>query len=493
MEYIAAGWQYFSSILTLQGSNAFYIDVRRKMVSVSGSNVSLTEREIKHLFWAAIITSFIGPFSGAGINVAIPELAAEFSATAGELSWTVFGFLLGSAMFILPAGKLSDIYGYRRVYNIGLWLFAITIILGGLSPSVYFLNSIRFVQGCIMSLIYGPGMALLVSSQPSHKRGQIIGYSAAATYSGLSLGPVICGILCEFIGWRSIFFLTGGVLHCSIALIRGIKQDWYGDRTAQIDFKGSLCYLTAAPLLLCGLSEIAQDYRGYVLLAGGLLALGIFTWIEYHAKYPCLDIRLFKGNLVFIFSNLASMLHYSSTFALSFLMSLYLQVILGFSASLAGLIILFQPVVMAILSPQAGALSDKVAPGKVASIGMAITASGLWGMSFLTPDTPIWIVALLLMWIGLGFAMFSSPNNNAIMGSVEAKYYGTASSMLATMRLFGQSASMALVTMIMAVSQVHSLSGSDNVQLMGAIQTAFMIFGSISILGIVMSLVRNKA
>lgn len=453
----------------------------------------LDKAAARRLFVAVVITSFIGPFAGSGINVAIPALGQEFGASAGELSWVVFGFLLGSAMFILPTGKLADIYGRRRVYTIGLWLFASTFLLGACATSVAMLNVLRFLQGCVMSLIFGPGMALLVSSHEASQRGRVIGYSAASTYSGLSMGPVICGFLCEYLSWRSIFLVTGLVVLISIYLLKDIKQEWYGDKGASIDKKGSICYLVAAPLWLCGLSKITDGSTGLLLLGAGAVGLLLFWWIESKAEHPCLDVRLFHGNPVFTFSNLAAMLHYSSTFALSFLMSLYLQVIVGYTASMAGMIILLQPVVMAALSPKAGALSDRIQPGLVASVGMTMTAAGLWGMSFLTGDTPIWIVGLLLMWIGLGFALFSSPNNNAIMGAVEKKHYGTASSLLATMRLMGQSTSMAVVTMIIALCQVHSLTGEDNVQLLGAIKIAFRIFGCISIAAIFMSLVRNKA
>lgn len=447
----------------------------------------------RKMFIAVMITSFIGPFATSGINVAIPSLAQEFGASAGDLSWVVFGFLLGSAMFILPTGKLADIYGRRKVYSIGLWLFAITFLLGTFVTSITMLNVLRFVQGSVMSMIFGPGMALLVSSHPASQRGRVIGYSAASTYSGLSMGPVICGFLCQYLSWRSIFLLTGLVVLLSVYLLKDIKQEWYGDKGAALDKKGTLCYLLAAPLWLCGLSKITDGSTGTMLLVAGVAGLLLFWWIEMHSGHPCLDVKLFRHNPVFTFSNLAAMLHYSSTFALSFLISLYLQVIVGYTASMAGMIILLQPVVMAALSPKAGALSDRIQPGLVASVGMAITSSGLWGMSFLAADTPMWIVGLLLMWIGLGFALFSSPNNNAIMGAVEKKYYGTASSLLATMRLMGQSASMAVVTMIIAMCQVQSLAGDDNVQLLGAIQAAFRVFGGISLAAVFMSLVRNKA
>ncbi len=459
----------------------------------AGAEAILAPDSAKKLFVAVMITSFIGPFATSGINVAIPALAHDFGAAAGELSWVVFGMLLGSAMFILPAGKVADIYGRKKVYIIGLWLFALSFLLGACSTSIMMLNILRFIQGAVMSLIFGPGMALLISSHSPKERGKVIGYSAAATYSGLSMGPVICGFLCDLASWRGIFVITGAVVFISIWLMRSIQEEWYGDKGASLDFKGSLCYLAAAPLWLCGLSKITEGNLGVLLLVAGVLGLILFFRIEAKAEHPCLDVKLFRGNPVFTFSNLAAMLHYSSTFALSFLMSLYLQVIVGYSAYEAGMIILLQPVVMALLSPKAGALSDRLEPGKVASVGMAITGSGLWGMSFLAADTPVWVTGLLLMWIGLGFALFSSPNNNAIMGAVSPKYYGTASSLLAAMRLMGQSTSMAVVTLIIALCQVHSLTGSDNIQLMGAVQTAFRVFGCISIVAIFMSLVRNKS
>lgn len=451
------------------------------------------KKTARRLFLAVMITSFMGPFSAAGINVAIPAIGAEFTASATDLSRVVFLYLLGSAIFVLPAGKIADIYGRRRIYDLGTWLLTISTFLCAFAPSIDILNGLRFLQGVVMALIFGPGMALLVSSHPAGERGKVIGYSAAATYSGMSMGPVCCGFLCELLDWRGIFILMGVVIAVSALLMRGIKHEWYGDKGAKIDVKGSLCYLVAAPMLLYGLTEATDGNLGLMMMAAGLAGFLLFAFIELKVQHPCLEFRMFKGNPVLLFSNLASMLHYSSTFALSFLMSLYLQVVMGYSASAAGGILLFQPVVMALLSPKAGALSDRIPPGKVATVGMFMTASGLGGMSLLTKDTPLIMVIGLLMWIGLGFALFSSPNNNAIMGSVPQKYYGAASSLIATMRLFGQSMSMAIVTMVMSMMQVASLTGADNIHLLPAIQRAFMVFAIISVAGIFMSAVRNKS
>lgn len=452
----------------------------------------LTLQAARRLFGAVLITSFIGTFGTSGMNVAVPAISQEFCATANEVSWVLFGFLLGSVMFILPTGRLADIFGRRRIYYIGQWLFSLSFLAGAFAASIEMLNIIRFIEGSVMSLSFGTGMALLVSSHPASERGRVIGYSAASTYSGLSLGPVISGFLCEWAGWRSIFIVAAAAVLLSVWLLRGIHQEWYGDRGARFDFQGSLCYMVSAPLLLYGLSEITNGDLGKILLALGALGMLLFAFIEYKSPHPCLDIRIFRGNRVFTCSNLAAMLHYSATFAISFLMSLYLQLVLGFSASAAGGIILLQPVVMALLSPKAGALSDRLNPGKVASVGMAITCLGLLLMSFLDEATPVWHTGLVLMLVGLGFALFSSPNNNAIMGAVPPRYYGTTSSLLSTMRLFGQSISMALVTMLLAWCGVQSLHSVGDAQLLHAIQFIFRVFCLISLAGIGMSLARNK-
>ena len=446
----------------------------------------------KRLLLAIIITSFIGPFAGSGLSVAIPAIGREFVTTAEMLSYVVFAFLLGSAMFVLPIGRVADIYGRRKIYTIGLWLFAGTFLLAGIAPNIESLVAMRFLQGAVMSMIFGPGMALLVSTVKKEEQGKAIGYSAAATYSGLSMGPVICGFLCELLGWRSIFFLTGAVVCLSIYLIRGVQEEWYGGRNEALDLKGSLCFLLAAPMILLGLSEFSESGYGVWLLLAGILGVMAFGYIEYKSSSPCLDVKAFKSNKAFIMSNLVAMLHYSGTFAISFLMSVYLQVICGLSASYAGGIILLQPVMMAVLSPMAGSLSDRVHPGKVAAFGMALTCSGLFGLSLLDMDSSLLRVGVNLLWIGIGFAFFSSPNNNAIMRSIEAKYYGTASSLLATMRLFGQSISMAMVTMLLAANGVSSMLGEDNIQLMSTIQMCFRLFAFFSIMGIGMCLVRNK-
>lgn len=445
----------------------------------------------RYIYIAVMISSFMGAFCGSGLNVALPLMGNEFSCGAGELSRIVSGYIFGSAICMLPMGRVADIIGRRKIYSVGSALFILTNVFAGLVNSAEMLTLLRFTQGCIMSMILGTGMAILVAAHKPSERGKIIGGSVAAVYVGLSLGPVLSGFICEFIGWRFIFFLTAVLSLVSWYCITCVKEEWYGDRNAKFDYKGTFFYVLAVPLLLGGMSELTSEYGIWLMLAGLVLML-IFVWIQLHSSSPLLDFNLFRNNKVFTFSNIASMIHYSATFATSFLMSLYLQLCGGLSPSQAGMFILLQPVMMAALSPKAGDLSDHIPPGKVASVGMAINGVCLLLMSFMGDNSPLWQVGLLLIWIGIGFALFSSPNNNAIMGAVEPKFYGTASSMLATMRTFGQAMSMAIVTIAMSYFAVDSVGIDNHENFLQAMSHCYLLFTVLCGLGVAASLARNK-
>ena len=249
--------------------------------------------------------------------------------------------------------------------------------------------------------------------------------------------------------------------------------------------------MVAAPLMLYGLSNLSNQDGRWMLIAG-LIGMLLFVKLELGSEYPMLNLNLFRSNREFTCSNLASMLHYGATYAVSFLMSLYLQLVCGLDAPEAGMIILVQSLVMAVVAPRAGSISDHIRPGKVASAGMAVNALGLIFLSMLDGSISIYVIIALLMWIGFGSGLFSSPNNNAIMGSVDKKYYGTAPSVLSTMRIFGQATSMAVVTFIMDVNQVRVATGLDNIELLNAVKISFGVFAVLCLTGVAMSLARNR-
>lgn len=448
----------------------------------------------RYALLAVMSTSFMVTFMGSSINLALPSIGAEFSASAIMSSWVITGYILSTAALLLPFGHLADIIGRRKIYLLGTSSFAAVTIASTMVHSIVPFLIWRVLQGVSAALIFGTGMAILTSVYPPQKRGQALGYSTAVTYLGLSVGPVLGGIMNQNLGWRSIFYLTAciGII---AALIIGnrLVGEWAGAKNERFDRLGSLFYALGLSILLYGLSSLVNvSWAKYAVVLGLVLML-IFVAIELKVEHPILQASLFRHNQAFTFSNLTALINYSATFAISFLLSLYLQLVVGYNSQQAGLILLVQPVIMAVFSPLSGSLSDRIEPRLVASLGMSLSTIGLFGLSFIEPATPISLIMALQVLIGLGFALFSSPNTNAVMSSVQPRFYGIASSTLGTMRLVGQACSMAVVTMVIAMYVGHaSFDASSAPSIMSSMHTSFWVFTVLCVLGVFASLARGQ-
>lgn len=444
--------------------------------------------------FTVMTTSFMVTFMVSSINLALPTMGKEFGSNAVLTSWIITSYLLSSAAFLLPFGRLADILGRRRIYLLGTILYVLFSLLIAVSTSIQMLIVFRLFQGLSASMIFGTGMAILTSVYPPQRRGKALGYSVSVTYLGLSLGPVLGGFMNHQFGWQSIFYLTAVLGICAAAGIQcRLKGEWADARNERFDKVGAVLYITGLLAVLYGLSSVANSAFARILAVLGLLVLFRFVHWELKTDKPILQVTLFQDNITFAMSNLAAMINYSATFAVTFLLSVYLQVVRGYSSQSAGLILLAQPAVMAILSPFAGTLSDRIEPRTVASIGMGCSALSLFLFIFLQANTaPVWLVANLLL-AGLGFALFGSPNNNAIMGSVPPRFYGIASSTLGTMRIVGQAISMSIVTLLVAlfIGRVP-LTSANPVSYLLSTRVAFIVFTLLCLLGIVASLSRGS-
>ena len=230
-----------------------------------------------------------------------------------------------------------------------------------------------------------------------------------------------------------------------------------------------------------------------VLICTGIILLVAFGILELRVPSPVLNMQMFLENRVFAYSNFAALINYSATYAVTFLLSLYLQLAKGFSADYAGLILVAQPAMQALFSPMAGKLSDKIDPGFVASAGMAVTVAGLFLLTFLDAGSSIPFVLGCLLLLGVGFGFFSSPNTNAILGSVDRRSYGVASGMVGTMRLLGQMLSMGLALTIFAIMIGREEIGEGNIpELIESIHLMFLLFLALCVIGLAFSLVRGK-
>ena len=441
----------------------------------------------------ATLTSFMGPFTISSVNVALPTIQAEFVADAVALSWVATSYLLAIAVFLVPFGKIADIYGRKKIFTLGLFLYTSSSLLAIFSFSMTALITMRVLQGVGAAMFVTTGMAIITSIFPPARRGKAIGIYVSAVYIGLSVGPFAGGFLTRYLGWRSLFAVVVPFGAASIfATLKYLKGEWADARGEKIDVRGSLLYGLSILILVYGASLLPRAVAVYLIIAG-LVGLGLFVRLEMRIPFPVFEVKLFNQNRLFAFSSLAALINYSATFAITFLLSLYLQYIKGIPPQYAGSILIAQPIVMAVFSPLAGRLSDRLEPRLIASAGMCITVLGLIFFVFIGPNTSKFMIVTVLAFLGFGFALFSSPNMSAIMGSVENRYLGIASGTVATMRLLGQMVSMAIAMVVFAIFiGREQISPANYGEFLTSVRVSFLIFALLCTLGIFFSLMRGE-
>lgn len=439
----------------------------------------------------ATLASFFTPFMASAINIALPSIGSEFAADAILLSWIPTAYLLASAVFAVPFGRIADIHGMKKIFTYGIIVFTVATFLSGAAPSVLSLIAFRVLQGIGSAMIFVTGLAIITSVYPPKERGKAIGINIASVYIGLSMGPVLGGIVTQYLGWRSIFYaiIPLGLLVIALTALK-VKGEWAECRGEKFDTSGSIIYGIALIMLMYGFSILPEEL-GIILLILGIIGILGFALFELRVKNPVFEVRLFK-NITFGFSSLAALINYSSTFAVVFLLSLYLQYIKGLDPQFAGIVLVAQPAVMAITAPVAGRLSDRFSAGLIASIGMAVTAISLFCFIFLDNNSSLEFIIAILLVLGFGLGLFSSPNTNAIMGSVKKRFYGIASATVGTMRLIGQMLSMGVAMLIFSIfiGNVQILPGNYPA-LLTSIKVVFTIFIILCVVGIFASLVRK--
>ncbi len=439
-----------------------------------------------------MVSAFLTPFMASSMNVAMPLIGKEFGLSAVTLGWVLTAYTLTAAMFLVPFGRLADLVGRKRIFALGLSLDIAGAAIGALAPSAFLLILARAVQGVGGAMIFGTGVAILTSVYPPGVRGHALGLNTAAVYTGLSLGPVLGGFIVHAWGWRSVFLVTIPVAATALVLtIFRLKGEWADARGEGFDLSGSVIFGAGLVSLMYGFSRLPST-PGIILTAAGVLALAGFVVFELRIPTPLLDLRLFRHNRIFAFSNLAALFNYSATAAVAFLMSLYLQYIKGLPPQKAGLVLVAQPIIMAVTSPFAGRLSDRTEPRLIASLGMALSAAGLLLFSFLGPATSFGFIIGSLICLGLGFGLFSSPNTNAVMCSVEKRHLGIASASLGTMRLTGQMLSAGTAMMIFALVMGRApIEPAAYPLFLRSVHVAFLFFAALCVAGVFASLARG--
>ena len=445
------------------------------------------------LLFLIVLTSFINPFMGAAVNIALPQIASDFSMNAVKMGWVSMSFLLASVAVLLPIGKIADIAGRKKIFIYGNIIVTVASLLCGLSTSSVMLISFRVLQGIGGAMMFGTGTAMITSAFPPEQRGRALGINVSAVYLGLTLAPLLGGFLTDLFGWRSIFWLNIPFgLFVIPASMYAIKTEWREAHGETLDYRGSIIYILSISFLMFGFSKI-PDPLAVMLTIIGLAGMVLFVLTEYKVPFPILNMRLFTNNKVFAFSNLAALINYAATFAVTFLLSLYLQYIKGLKPSDAGMLLATQPVLMTFVASFSGRLSDRIDPRILSSAGMGIIVAGLAMLAFITENTHSAYLVTCLVILGTGFGMFSSPNTNAVMSSVEKRYLGVASATIGTMRLAGQMMSMAIATLVLhAFLGESKIVPGNHLLFIVSSRIIFAVFALLCVMGVFASLARGK-
>ena len=467
---------------------------RRGAVTHSRSNMNTIKQSKSALLFVTSLATFSGSLLSTAVNIALPSISAEFSMEAHLLGWVATSFLLASAVTTIPVGRVSDIYGRKKIFLLGLVVFIFSSLLCTAANSPALLIAWRTIQGIGGSMIWGPSVSLLTSSFPANERGKAIGINTASVYCGLSVGPFWGGFLTASLGWRSIFFSTA-ILFIAAAIVTfwKVKGDWMESRGEKLDANGSLALMISLILTIYGFSSIPTP-RSIPFIVLGLTALYVFYRIETRTLNPVLNVNMFRDNRVFVFSLLSLLIVYCGVFAPNFLLSLYFQYNLALSPQTAGAILVIQPGIMVFLAPVAGRASDRIDPLKVAIVGMGITCLALVLYAFLTDHSPLWHVLLGVVVMGSGFGLFASPVTTAVMSSVGKEYFGVAAGTQATMRHTGQVLSMGIVMILFAIliGDVQ-ITPEYYAKFLLSMKISFVIFAVLCFTGIWLLLAGSKS
>lgn len=396
---------------------------------------------------ALCLTSFLTAFMGSSLNVAMPFVALDFGCAPENVTWMISGFTAASSSFLLAASALTDRFGYLKIYQIGALCTSLLSLLVALSPNLLFCVFMRIAQGISMSLVFCTAVALLSQRISGPKRATAIALNTASVYSGLTFSPILAGVLVETLGWQSMFYITVVGLLISFALIHNEPYDKPHKDTLPLG-RMTLSFVIGMVTLL-SISGYTSDPMLVNTLGLGILMVGGFLFMEYKSTAPLLPVKFILQNKVLCFALLASLFHYLSSFSYTLLLSMHLQLIMGYSATTTGSMLIVQPLLMVLCSLFTGHLVGRFGPQYITITGMLLCTAGIAILLQLQPNSGISLIFISQVLCGMGFGLFSVPNTIIVMGSVEPRYFALASAVQAISRTVGQAISTAILTALL--------------------------------------------
>jgi MFS family permease len=458
---------------------------------VTASREAETTHEPDWLIWVIVASQFAPPFMFSGVAVALPKLAADLGAGATALGLVESLFLAGSVALLLPVGRLADATDRRRLYKIGLLSFSVLTVLLGVLSSVPLLLGVRFLQGVCSALLGATGPALVAELVPAERRGKVYGASIGVIYAGLMLGPICAGMIVDAWSWRAVFYVSATLLLIMYTLVELRLPSGWRKPDRVVHLPSAALLLAGVLCLVFGAASITQGLRGPALLSTGLLLGVAFVLMQRRSERPLLDVGALMRHRVMRAALLVQMLLYLSAFCSTFMLSVYMQVSLGHPAKTSGYMLSISGVLMAMIAPVAGALSDRTRPGLIAGVGVSmVLAASLVGTQ-LTPESSLGHVAWVLALQGIGFALFSSPNMTIIMNSAAKSEVSMASALGAKARSLGMISGMLVTSLLIAVHIGNDAVEEHPLEFVAVVVAGFSIMAVSNALALLVSVLTG--
>ncbi|MBI3361440.1 MAG: MFS transporter [Chloroflexi bacterium] len=442
------------------------------------------------------IATYIYALDGGVVTATLPLVTRSLQSTIGVTQWVITAYLLVISATLLTFGRLGDMRGQKRLYAAGFAVFTLGSALCGTAPTAFGLIAFRALQALGAAMLFASGPAILTKSFPGEQRGQALGIQATMTYLGLATGPSLGGFLAAHYGWRAVFYINLPIGALGLALVPLVlPADTDLSSNERFDLLGAAISLLALTTLLAGLNQGPRLGWGSPIVLGLLAAAvvfgGAFVRVERTAAQPMLDLNLFRQRQ-FSSAIVSALLNYLCVFGGFLLMPFYLVEARGLATDRAGLILTVQPLVMALVAPFSGGLSDRIGPRYPASAGMFVLSAGMFFLSTLSANSPLGNAGLALAVVGLGIGLFTSPNNSALMGSAPRERQGIAAGVLAIGRNVGMLIGIATAGAIYSSRLFVYQQAGGAWPTLAAQRDAFWTLAAVAAIGGVISLVRGS-
>jgi EmrB/QacA subfamily drug resistance transporter len=456
------------------------------------------ETDVQANWWVLVtvgLGTFMSALDGSVVNTLLPVLGRALGTSVAGIEWVTTVYLLVISGLLLSVGRAGDLFGHKRFYLAGFVVFVVGSALCGLARSAGLLIALRALQALGASMLMATGPAILTRSFPMTMRGRALGALGTFTYLGLTVGPSFGEWLAGAYGWPSVFYINVPVGVVAILLaMRSVADDRAERREESFDFMGAALFTIGLVALLVALNQGHAWGWTSALTVGLIVAsaavLVLFVRAELHRDDPMLDLSLFRGR-VFSAATASALLNYACVYSVLFVLPFLLIQGRGLSASEAGVVLTAQPIVMAVVAPVSGTMSDRLGSRGLATAGMLVLGIGMVLLALLVTHASLGAIAGALAVVGLGVGTFVSPNNSALMGAAPMHRQGIASGVLATARNVGMVLGVGFAGAVFTT--VLSRASTPATGLPAAVKASLLAAAVLAAVGTVLSALRPKA